>query len=223
MINTMAEQVRTFKLTGAAAEEFAGKTPKKRGGTRKKQDGGQMLRGVSDNAMGVKGMENPGISRAGSPEPSSWLSYSSTTKLVPPMTHPVVNRVLTSPALSAAPTAQYKAQGGNEAKDTKNIKVELKKSTSAKKVKLHPKKAEVKPALKKSQTKKSRKITLGVAQLHKRMTRAKKVQHKVKAMPIETLKKLLIEKKLIKSTSKAPEAILRQIAADSQIMDGKSL
>jgi hypothetical protein len=219
MINTMAEQVRTFKLTGAAAEEFAGKTPKKRGATRKKQDGGQMLRGVSDNAMGVKGMENPGISRAGSPEPSSWLSYSSTTKLVPPMTHPVVNRVLTSPALSAAPTAQYKAQGG----ETKNIKVELKKSTSAKKVKLHPKKAEVKPALKKSQTKKSRKITLGVAQLHKRMTRAKKVQHKVKAMPIETLKKLLIEKKLIKSTSTAPEAILRQIAADRQIMDGKSL
>ena len=78
-------------------------------------------------------------------------------------------------------------------------------------------------AAKKSQTKKSRKITLGIAQLHKRMTRAKKVQHKIKAMPIETLKKLLIEKKLIKSTSKAPESILRQIAADSQIMDGKSL
>ena len=222
MINTMADQVRTFKLTGTAAEEYAGKTPKKRCGTRKKQDGGQMLRGVSDNAMGVKGMENPGITRAGSPEPSTWLSYSSTTKLSPPMVQPVINRAPTPPALSAAPTPQYKAQGG-EAKDTKNIKVELKKSTIAKKVKLHPKKAEVKPALKKGQTRKSRKITLGVASLHKRMTRAKKVQHKVKAMPIESLKKLLIEKKLIKPTSKAPESILRQIAADSQIMDGKSL
>ena len=193
----MAEQVRTFKLTGAAAEEYSGKPPKKRCGTRKKQDGGTMLRGVSDNAMGVKGMENPGITRAGSPEPSTWLSYSSTTKLVPPMTHPVINRAPTPPALSAAPTSQYKAQGG-EAKDTKNIKVELKKSISAKKVKLHPKKAEMKSVPKKGQTKKSRKITLGVAQLHKRMTRAKKVQHKVKAMPIESLKKLLIEKKLIK-------------------------
>jgi hypothetical protein len=100
----------------------------------------------------------------------------------------------------------------------------LKKSTSAKKVKLQPKKSsEAKPALKKNHTKKSRKITLGVAQLHKRMTRAKKVHHKVKAMPIDKLKKLLIEKKLIKPTSKAPESILRQIAADSQIMDGKSL
>jgi hypothetical protein len=210
--------LRAFKLTGAAAAEYTG-VPRRRRATKKKQEGGDMLRGVSANAMEVKGMENPGITRAGLPEPSSWLSYSSTTKLTPPMVQPVMNRAPTPAALSAAPTAQYKAQGG----DTKNIKVELKKSTSAKKVKLHPKKAESKPAAKKSQTKKSRKITLGVAQLHKRMTRAKKVQHKVKAMPIESLKKLLIEKKLIKSTSKAPEAILRQIAADSQIMDGKSL
>jgi hypothetical protein len=221
MINTMADQVRTFKLTGAAADEYTGGTRKKRA-TKKKQEGGQILRGVSENAMGVKGVEHAGLERAGSPDPSTWLSYSSTTKLSPPMTQPVMNRAPTPPALSAAPTLQYKAQGG-ESKDMKNIKVELKKSTSAKKVKLHPKKADGKSQGKKHQTKKSRKITLGVAQLHKRMTRAKKVQHKVKSMPIEQLKKLLIEKKLIKPSSKAPESILRQIAADSQIMDGKSL
>ena len=210
--------VKTCSLTGEAAKAITGHIPKKRA-TKKKQDGGNILRGVSENGMGVKGMDNAGIANAGSTNPSSWLSYSSTTKLTPPMVQPVINRAPTPPELSAAPTPQYKAQGG----DSKNIKVELKKSTSAKKVKLQPKKAEVKPVSKKSQTKKSRKITLGVAQLHKRMTRAKKVQHKVKAMPIESLKKLLIEKKLIKPTSKAPESILRQIAADSQIIEGKSL
>jgi hypothetical protein len=63
MINTMADQVRTFKLTGSAAEEFAGKTPKKRA-TRKKQDGGTILRGVSENAMEVKGVDNAGIANA---------------------------------------------------------------------------------------------------------------------------------------------------------------
>ena len=215
----MAEEIKTFKLTGAAAEAITGPTPKKRA-TRKKQDGG--VRDVSPNGMDVKGVDNAGIANAGSSNPSTWLSYSNTTKLQVPSPQPVINRAPTPPALSAAPTPQYKAQGG-EYKDTKNIKVELKKSTTAKKVKLHPKKAEVKPALKKHQTKKSRKITLGVAQLHKRMTRAKKVHHAVKAMPIDKLKKLLIEKKLIKPTSKAPESILRQIAADSQIMDGKSL
>ena len=210
--------VKTCSLTGEAAKAITGHIPKKRA-TKKKQDGGNMVRGVSDNGMSVKGVDNAGIANAGSTNPSSWLSYSSTTKLSPPMVQPVINRAPTPPELSAAPTAQYKAQGG----DSKNIKVELKKSTSAKKVKLQPKKVEVKPVAKKSQTKKSRKIILGVAQLHKRMTRAKKVQHKVKAMPIESLKKLLIEKKLIKPTSKAPESILRQIAVDSQIMEGKSL
>ena len=33
----------------------------------------------------------------------------------------------------------------------------------------------------------------------------------------------LIQKKLIKSTSKAPESVLRQIAADAQIVAGKAL
>ena len=213
--------IKTFSLTGEAAKAITGFQPKKRA-TRKKQEGGNIVRGVSENGMDVKGVENSGVSLAGSPNPSTWLSYSSTTNLSPPRTQPLVGQAPTPPALSAAPTPQYKAQGG-EAKDTKSIKVELKKSTSAKKVKLHPKKTEAKPVLKKHQTKKSRKITLGVAQLHKRMTRAKKVHHKVKAMPIDKLKKLLIEKKLIKPTSKAPESILRQIAADSQIMEGKSL
>jgi hypothetical protein len=222
IINTMADEVKSVQLTGMAAHAITGGKPRRRAATRKKQEGGDMLRGVSANAMDVKGVENPGITRAGSTEPSSWLSYSSTTKLSPPMIQPLMNRAPTPPELSAAPTSQYRALGG-EAKDTKSIKVELKKSTSAKKVKLQPKKTEAKPVAKKNQTKKSRKITLGVASLHKRMTRAKKVQHKVKAMPIDKLKKLLIEKKLIKPTSKAPESILRQIAADSQIMDGKSL
>ena len=217
----MADEIKTFKLTGAAAEAITGSTPKKRA-TRKKQEGGNTVRDVSENGMAVKGIDNAGVANAGSPNPSSWLSYSNTTRLVPPHPVPLMNRAPTPPALSAAPTLQYKAQGG-ESKDTKNIKVELKKSTTAKRVKLHPKKADAKPVLKKGQTKKSRKITLGVAQLHKRMTRAKKVHRAVKAMPIDKLKKLLIEKKLIKSTSKAPESILRQIAADSQIMDGKSL
>jgi hypothetical protein len=216
----MADEVKSVQLTGVAAEALTGQKPKKRAATtRKKQEGGQMIRGVSENGMGVKGVENAGVANAGSPNPSSWLSYSSTTKLTPPPTQPIVNQAPTPAALSAAPTPQYKAQGG----ETKNIKVELKKSTTAKKVKLQPKKTEAKPALKKSQTKKSRKITLGVASLHKRMTRAKKVHHKVKAMPIDKLRKSLIDKKLIKPNSKAPESVLRQIAADSQIVAAKSL
>ena len=78
--------------------------------------------------------------------------------------------------------------------------------------------------MKKSETrKKNRKVLLGVSSLHKRMTRAKKMHKKVKEMPLDKLREELISKKLIKSTSKAPEAILRQIATDAQIVDSKSL
>jgi len=42
-------------------------------------------------------------------------------------------------------------------------------------------------------------------------------------MPLDKLKEELVKKKLIKPTSKAPESVLRQIAADAQIVAGKAL
>jgi hypothetical protein len=56
--------------------------------------------------------------------------------------------------------------------------------------------------------------------------RVKKTRHAIKHakdLPLEKLKKVLIEKKLIKPTSKAPESILRQIYADSLIVGKKML
>jgi hypothetical protein len=106
---------------------------------------------------------------------------------------------------------------------SKIIRVELKKRTTAKKVHLQPKKVEVKPHGKKQATKKARRVLLGVSGLHKRMARAKKMTRKVKEMPLAQLREHLIQKKLIKPTSKAPESILRQMAADAQIVASKSL
>ena len=213
----MADGMKSVMITKEVAATMGG--VRKRASRKKQAGGNTIVRGVSDDMMAVKGVQ--AATTAASTNPTTWLSYSSTTapsNLVPPRTPVSMNPNPVSASESAAPTAMYKAQGG----ETKNIRVELKKRESAKKVKLHPKK-ESKPVPKKSLTKKSRKITLGVASLHKRMTRAKKVQHTMKAMPIDKLKKLLIQKKLIKPTSKAPESILRQIAADSQIVEGKSL
>jgi len=107
-----------------------------------------------------------------------------------------------------------------EKEDDKKIKVELKKKHTEKKVHLHQKKDEPK---KMDTRKKSRKVLLGISSLHKRMTRAKKMQKVAKEMPIDKLKEELVKKKLIKTTSKAPESVLRQIAADAQIVEGKAL
>ena len=102
-------------------------------------------------------------------------------------------------------------------------KVELRKGVMSKKVHLHSKKVVVpaKPAL--QQKKKTRKIILGLVSLQKRQTRAKKISEKMKEMPLDKLKKQLVEQGLIKPGSKAPESVLRQIAADSQIVGGNGL
>jgi len=105
---------------------------------------------------------------------------------------------------------QPQQQGG-----VKHIRVELKKKHQSKKVKLHPKREISKVN---SHAKKTRKFVLGISSFHKRMNRAKKMQHTVKAMPIDKLREHLINAKLIKKTSKAPESILRQIAEDSQLV-----
>ena len=103
-------------------------------------------------------------------------------------------------------------------------KVELRKTQPSKKVQLHSKKAVIaaKPVHKHG-TKKTRKIVLGLVSLERRQTRAKKISQKMKELPIDRLRKQLIEQGLIKPSSKAPESILRQIAADSQIVGGNGL
>lgn len=111
---------------------------------------------------------------------------------------------------------QVSQQGGK-------IRVELKKKPLTKKVQLHPKKADVPKVAKKLQTKKNRKVLLGLSSLHRRVTRAKKVHTKMKDMPLDKLKALLITKKLIKPASKAPESVLRQIAADAHIVEKNAL
>jgi len=117
----------------------------------------------------------------------------------------------------------YVHTGGKQDKydkqDTRQIKVELKKKTTSKKVHLNPKTV---PKLKKH-THKVRKFILGISKFHKRITRAKKVNKRIKELPFDKLKEKLIKDGLIKSTSKAPESVLRQIANDTEIVNKKAL
>ena len=203
--------LKVVNLTGVAAADFSGGVKKKRRTTRKKQEGGDPA-----------GVESKITQSVGSPDPSKWMS--NPTTMTPPVIQ--VQKAHIPPITQvAAPTQQYTVpqpaplaqQGG-----MKHIKVELKKKPATKKVQLHPKKPEA-PKLSKKATRKVRKLTLGVSSLHKRMTRAKKMHKTVKDMPLDKLKEELIKKKLIKATSKAPESVLRQIAADAQIVAGKAL
>jgi len=206
-VTKIVDDTRSFKLVGTAAQEYSGEGGQKKRQRRKKQDGGG----------------DPVAEWAGSPDPSTWLKAPLTP--VQPSIRPVIQvsthlpmaPLPVPPVAHVAHVAHVEQAGGT----VKHIKVELKKRVATHKVKLHPKKDE--KLSKKKQSKKVRKITVGVKSLHKRMTRAKKVQRKVTEMPLEKLKELLISKKLIKANSKAPESILRQIAADSQLVANKIL
>ena len=226
----MSDEIKSVNISGAAAYDLTG-TPKRGGkrNTKKKQDGGaaesiEQIRGVSSQINLVKGIESPSqiAATAASPNTKTWLQYPATAP-VPPQINPVAARVPAA-TQSAAPTNQYAVptalQGGAH---TKQIKVELRKKESAKKVHLNPKKIEAQKTSKKHQTRKLRKVTLGIKSLHKRLTRAKKLHKEIKDMPIETLKEKLVKGGLIKSTSKAPESVLRQIAGDAAVVAKKAL
>ncbi len=227
-----SSDIKTVQIIGGTMDEM-GKLKKPRRNTRRnrdiQQDGGSgqqtnasaaataatasNLRGVSANIMLVRGTE-PSITSlaatSASTNPTKWLNG------------PIPAPPQISPSPSYVPANPNQVGGSGT---DKQIKVELRKSKTPKKVHLNPKKQDA-PRLelhKKHKTRKVRKVTLGVSALHKRMTRAKKLREKVKEVPIQELKEQLVKKGLVKATSKAPESVLRQIAIDSQIVAGKAL
>lgn len=214
-------EIKVFNITGEAAKAYTGGTKKKRV-TRKR--GGE--EDVNNTTTPVINLPNIASVPNNTPIPNTVQVSIPLSNIVKQIsTNATISRENATISRENAPPEPPRPviqDGGND----KKIKVELKKKQSTKKVQLHPKKdgPQKVPTAKKSETrKKNRKVLLGVASLHKRMTRAKKMHKKVKEMPLDKLREELISKKLIKSTSKAPESILRQIATDAQIVDSKSL
>ena len=185
---------------------------RKKAGVQVTKEGGgvaqQYVQGVLgqniNSSCGVPGYQSPTQGSSASPLAEAFL------KPVPQATLDQPIPVAGAP-LPLGGSGQVSPQIGG-----KTIKLHKKEDKA--KVKLHSKKMEVKKHL----TKKNRKIILGLISLKKRQTKASKIKQSVKEMPLEDLKKHLITKGLIKVGSKAPESILRQIAADSQIVGSGS-
>jgi len=187
--------IKTFKISESA---FSEKSTRKK----KKME-------ISKGGF-VNPVSNP-ASNAASADSSNWLRYPQGP--VPPN----VNESYTG--------GKQSDKDKDKDKDTeKHVKVELKKKISVKKVHLNPKtnpKTNLKTNPKK--IKKSRKFVLGLSTFHKRITRAKKACKKMNELPFDKLKEKLIKDGLIKSTSKAPESVLRQIANDAAIVNKRAL
>jgi hypothetical protein len=207
-------EYKAVRITGGAVADLSGG---KRTRKRKVKGDPDESPSMSKPSIPLESFKNATITKVG-----TTAGGAAALMPVPPPTAPFP---LQAPALTSLrpqpmqqmqqmqPQPQQSQQTQQQMQGGKQIRVELKKIQS-KKVKLHPKRevAKLKPI------KKTRKFVLGVSSLHKRMTRAKKMQRTLKEIPLDKLKEQLIKANLIKKTSKAPEAILRQIAEDSQLV-----
>ena len=212
----MSTEFKSVNITGSAAADLGGGIPKRR--TRRSKGGAaENQNDISYNDPMYKNASITKIHSGG-----TVLQVAPTTLPAAQLTAPPAAQLTTASAappaapLTAPPTTQTI---GGKKEPVNPIKVKLHKPHIVKKVTLKPKKEIAKEIPK---TKKARKFVLGISSLHKRITRAKKVHHKIDKMPLDKLRKYLIDSKLIKPTSKAPEIILRQIAKDSQIV-GKNV
>lgn len=221
--------VKNVTISGGAAE---GLKYKRRRTSKRKQEGGDAGGAMMQMAAGSTGVIN--ISKViGSPVNTEGpMPLASFAKPLNPMlggmAYPAAANIIpTGPALSSGPGSgvplgtQLVPVAVNEQKGGL-IKVELKKNPTHKKVHLNPKK-EIVHVHKKDKSRRNRRFMLGLVGMQKRITRAKKIQKKVKEMPIADLKSELIKRNLIKSTSKAPESVLRQIASDAHIVARQDL
>jgi hypothetical protein len=114
-----------------------------------------------------------------------------------------------------------------QAGGTKPIKVILEKKKKQTKVVLAPTKVrKLNPAAPVSQAKTrkvAKKIRMSLNGFGKRVTRANTIRVDAKKQKIEDVKKTLVEAKLIKPESKAPEGVLRTMYADYMTLKNRAL
>jgi hypothetical protein len=125
-----------------------------------------------------------------------------------------------SPAPTPTPTPTL--TGGAKA-----VKVILEKKKKQTRVVLAPTKVrKLNPPAPVSQAKTrkvAKKIRMSLNGFGKRVTRANTIRVDAKKQKIEDVKKMLVEAKLIKDTSKAPEGVLRTMYADYMTLKNRAL
>ncbi len=136
----------------------------------------------------------------------------------------------TDVALAKATTESSPApvQGGGKA-PAKPVKVILEKKKKATRVVFAPtkvKKLNPTPntAASSAKTRKAaKKIRMSLNGFGKRVTRANTIRVDAKKQKIDDVKKTLVEAKLIKAESKAPEGVLRQMYSDYMMLKNRAL
>ena len=195
----MADTIKKFRITGEAAKSLSTEPTKTRRRGRQQKGGQAPIQVLRSDAPSFTPLPHAPVAPSPAPAPAA--------------------------SLPAAPVQQH---GGR-----KDVKVILDKTNhKTRKLILAPKKviklppgegAKKHPQSHAKTQKVARRIRVSVAGLSKRVNRAKTIKKESQVMPIEKLKKELETAGLIKTGTKAPETILRQMYTDFQVLKQRAL
>jgi hypothetical protein len=221
----MAESnTKTFTVTAEAAVGMGGTRKRRKRSTAKtetmkvgKQEGGTSpgtsLQVEANRAPG--GAEPPSVNF----QKSTDIALAKTTTESSPA--PVLAKPIAQGGGSQAAAPQATTGHGGA------VKVILEKKKKGTRVVLSPTKVKKLPAVAvpaQSKTRKvAKKIRMSLGGFGKRVNRANTIRNDAKKQSIQDLKKTLVEAKLIKADSKAPEGVLRQIYADYMMLKNRAL
>lgn len=211
---------KIFTVTAEAASAIGGGTRKRRKRTTAKAE--TLKIGKQEGSSQVTTAQRGGTS----PGTSLQIEANRAPGGAPPP--PAAFQKSTADVLAKGPAESTPApvQGGG----SKPVKVILEKKKKGTRVllaptkvkKLQPASATQSPTQAKTR-KVAKKIRMSLNGFGKRVNRAQTIRVDAKKQSLESLKKTLVEAKLIKGDSKAPEPMLRQMYADYMMLKNRAL
>jgi len=192
----MDPNTKTMTITGGAAESYMNKGSKTRRRSRATaQDGGT----------------SPGT-----------MNQLASTRVPPTVNAPPATPSQPSNLAKVTNSASAPLAGGSSSKP---VKVILGPKAAKSQVILSPKKPSVvSTTTTNAKTRKhAKKIRMSLGGFGKRVTRANKIRFDAKKQGIEEIKKILKDAKLVKDTTKAPEAVLRSMYSDFMMLKSRAL
>ena len=209
---------KTFTVTAEAAAAI--------GGTRKRR---KRTTASSETLKIGKEVQKGGTS----PGTTLQIEANKVSSVVDPPPAAFKNSSSTALAKTTTDSSPAPVQGGGPPKPivqvagAKAVKVILEKKKKATRVVLAPTKVRklnpTAPATPAKTRKVAKKIRMSLNGFGKRVTRANTIRVDAKKQKIEDVKKILVEAKLIKADSKAPEGVLRTMYADYMTLKNRAL
>lgn len=200
--------VKNITVTGIAATQTAGGQKRRRRTVRSRSSEADFLPDVANAAQRSK-------QNGGGPE---------TSEAIPSKVN-VIQQLTPPPAAAPAQTAttQPGSQQGGAATAKQNVKLVPAKSKNKTRVLLAPKSNSPSiPQAGGAKTRKQKKLSLRVSNIRRKVASTRKHIHASTSLPIDKIRKELVDAKLLNPASKAPEALIRKIYADYKITTNKA-